>query len=61
MDISTWKEQKKTLSIQMFARVTPELHTAAEAAADKHFNGNLSDFVRWAIEGALWALEGTDE
>ena len=59
--MKTWKQQKTTLTIQMFARVTPELHTAAKAAADAHFNGNLSDFVRWAIEGALVKLEETDE
>jgi hypothetical protein len=60
MDISTWKQQKKTLTIQMFARVTPGLYTAAKAAADTHFNGNLSDFVRWAIEQALARLEEMD-
>lgn len=58
--MKTWKQQKTTLTIQMFARVTPALHERVKLAADKHFNGKLSDLVRWAIEGALMKLEETD-
>ena len=55
-DMKTWKEVKTTLTHTLFARVPGDLYRRARQAADVHFNGSLSDLVRWAIEAGLEEL-----
>jgi hypothetical protein len=55
--MKTWKEVKTTLTHTLFARVPGELYRRARRAADAHFNGSLSDLVRWAIERGLEVLD----
>jgi hypothetical protein len=56
MDNPTWKTQKQTLREQVQIRILPELRARVEAAAAAHYNGNVSDLIRHAIEERLEAL-----
>jgi hypothetical protein len=55
--MKTWKQVKTTLTHTLFARVPGDLYRRAQRAAGAHFNGSLSDLVRWAIETGLKELE----
>ena len=54
--MKTWKQEKVTLTRTLFARVPGDLYRRAQRAAGAHFNGSLSDFVRWAVETGLEEL-----